>query len=44
MYSSKRVVLEGLVRMVVGDDVGCSRKRKKNKEEVVWSLERSKSF
>ena len=43
----KRVVLEGLMRMVVGDYVSCSRKRKKNKknkEKVVWSLKRSESF
>ena len=31
----KRVVLEGFVIMVVEDDVGCSKKRKKNKEKVV---------
>ena len=33
--------------MVVGNDVGYSRKRKKNKknnEELVYSLERSESF
>ena len=28
----KRVVLDGLVKTVVGDDVGYSRKRKKNKK------------
>ena len=46
----KRMVLEGLVRMVVGNEIGWSRKCKKNKknrkkkERVVWSLERIESL
>ena len=31
----KKVVLEGLIRMVVGNEVSGSRKGKKNKEKIV---------